>query len=149
MTVEGVQRLEPDTVLSYVQLRPASPIAGRRGPGAEGSERHRAVCRPAVRNDNGHVTITVQENPVINRIVLEGNKHLKEDKINPEIKLAPRQIFTRSKVRADVPASSSFTSARAVLPPASSPRWSSWTRTASISSLRSTKAPSPRSARST
>ncbi|MDB5693574.1 MAG: bamA, partial [Alphaproteobacteria bacterium] len=30
------------------------------------------------------------------------NKRLKEDKINPEIKLAPRQIFTRSKARADV-----------------------------------------------
>jgi outer membrane protein insertion porin family len=44
----------------------------------------------------------VRENPVINRIVLEGNKRLKNDKILPEIKLAPRQIFTRSKVRADV-----------------------------------------------
>ena len=44
----------------------------------------------------------LRENPVINRIILEGNKRLKEDKINPEIKLAPRQIFTRSKVRADV-----------------------------------------------
>src|SRR5204862_7171252 len=40
--------------------------------------------------------------PVINRITLEGNKRLKDDKITPEIKLAPRQIFTRSAVRADV-----------------------------------------------
>jgi len=39
---------------------------------------------------------------VINRILLEGNKRIKEDKIYPEIRLAPRQIFTRSKVRADV-----------------------------------------------
>src|SRR3546814_9401411 len=38
----------------------------------------------------------------LNRIVLEGNKRLKEVKIRPEIKLAPRQIYTRSKVRADV-----------------------------------------------
>ena len=44
----------------------------------------------------------MRENPVINRIVLEGNKRIKSDKITPEIKLAPRQIFTRSKVRADV-----------------------------------------------
>src|SRR5690606_15676764 len=35
-------------------------------------------------------------------IVLEGNRRLKDDKILPEIRLAPRQIFTRSKVRADV-----------------------------------------------
>ncbi len=44
----------------------------------------------------------MRENPVINRIVLEGNKRIQDDKILPEIRLAPRQIFTRSKVRADV-----------------------------------------------
>jgi outer membrane protein insertion porin family len=48
------------------------------------------------------VVIQVKENPVVNRIILEGNKRLKEDKILPEIKLSARQIFTRSKVRADV-----------------------------------------------
>src|SRR5690606_4223784 len=55
-----------------------------------------------IQNNAGNVVITVVENPVINRIVLEGNRRLKNDKILPEIKLAPRQIFTRSKVRADV-----------------------------------------------
>jgi outer membrane protein insertion porin family len=44
----------------------------------------------------------VRENPVINRIILEGNKRIKDDKVNPEIRLAPRQIFTRTKARADV-----------------------------------------------
>ena len=52
--------------------------------------------------DTGNLVIAVRENPVINRIILEGNKRLKDDKILPEIKLAPRQIFTRSGARADV-----------------------------------------------
>ena len=101
--VDGAQRLEPDTVLSYVALR-----LGQRYTDAVGDQVLKDLFATelfsdvSVRNDNGDVVITVQENPVINRIVLEGNKHLKEDKINPEIKLAPRQIFTRSKVRADV-----------------------------------------------
>src|SRR3546814_1437107 len=55
-----------------------------------------------IRDDQGNLTIEIKENPVINRIVLEGNKRLKDEKIQPEIKLAPRQIFTRSTVRADV-----------------------------------------------
>jgi outer membrane protein insertion porin family len=55
-----------------------------------------------IRDNGGDLIIEVRENPVINRIVLDGNKRLKEDKINKEIKVAPRQIFTRSKVRADV-----------------------------------------------
>jgi len=52
--------------------------------------------------DTGNLIIAIRENPVINRIVLEGNKRIKDDKITPEIKLSPRQIFTRSKVRSDV-----------------------------------------------
>ena len=52
--------------------------------------------------ETGNIVITVQENPVVNRIILEGNKRIKDDKIVPEIKLRPREIFTRSKVRADV-----------------------------------------------
>jgi outer membrane protein insertion porin family len=56
----------------------------------------------SIRNNGGDVTIEVRENPVINRIILEGNKRIKNDKIEPEIKLAPRQIYSRSKVRADV-----------------------------------------------
>jgi outer membrane protein insertion porin family len=52
--------------------------------------------------DTGNIVLVVRENPVINRIVLEGNKRLKDDKILPEIRLAPRQIFTRSKARSDV-----------------------------------------------
>ena len=33
--------------------------------------------------DTGNLVITVRENPVINRIVLEGNKRIKDDKITP------------------------------------------------------------------
>ena len=103
ITVEGAQRLEADTVLSYIQLR-----TGDRYTAAAADQALKDLYATElftdvqIRNDAGRVTITVKENPVINRIILEGNKHLKEDKINPEIKLAPRQIFTRSKVRADV-----------------------------------------------
>ena len=47
--------------------------------------------------ETGDLVIRSRENPVINRIILEGNKRLKDDKITPEIRLAPRQIFTRSR----------------------------------------------------
>jgi outer membrane protein insertion porin family len=73
---------------------------------------------------------------VINRIVLEGNKRIKEDKIR-EIKLAPRQIFTRTAVRADVARIIELYRARAASPRRSSRRWCSSTRTASISCSRS------------
>ena len=104
VTVKGNQRLEPETIRAYANLSPGQTYT-------------RETLDQAVKDlyatqlfanaeisgtETGDLVISVRENPVINRIVLEGNKRLKSDKITPEIKLAPRQIFTRSAVRADV-----------------------------------------------
>jgi outer membrane protein insertion porin family len=103
INVVGQQRLEPDTVLSYTKLRIGQPFTQESLDQAlRDLYETELFADVQIRNDNGALTIEVKENPVINRIVLEGNKRLKEDKIRPEIKLAPRQIYTRSKVRADV-----------------------------------------------
>lgn len=104
INVTGSQRLEPDTVRSYVKLRPGEAYDRESLDQAlKDLFATELFADATIRADAGGViTIEVRENPVINRIVLEGNKRLKEDKIRPEIRLAPRQIFTRSKVRADV-----------------------------------------------
>jgi outer membrane protein insertion porin family len=104
ISVTGNQRLEPETVISYMPLRPGEPYTAERLDQAlrdlYATELFADVQIAGA--DTGNIVVQVRENPVINRIVLEGNKRLKEDKIRPEIRLAPRQIFTRSKVRADV-----------------------------------------------
>jgi outer membrane protein insertion porin family len=51
-------------------------------------------------NLNGDILIVkVKENPVINRIALEGNKRVKDDDLLPEILLKPRDILTLNKVK--------------------------------------------------
>ncbi|MFN4135830.1 MAG: outer membrane protein assembly factor BamA [Novosphingobium sp.] len=103
VVVEGSQRLEPDTILSYIRLRPGQTYTQALGDQAlKDLYATELFADVSIRNNGGDVVVQVKENPVINRIILEGNKRLKEDKILPEIKLAARQIFTRSKVRADV-----------------------------------------------
>jgi len=103
ITIVGAQRLETDTIRSYIRLK-----EGDRYTQAAADQVLKDLyatelfADAQLRNNAGDVTIEVKENPVINRIILEGNKRLKDDKILPEIKLAARQIFTRSKVRADV-----------------------------------------------
>ena len=103
VSVVGTERLEPDTVVSYIRLRPGTrwtqALADQALKDLFATELFADV---AIRNNNGAVVIEVRENPVVNRIILEGNKRIKNDKIEPEIKLAPRQIYSRSKVRADV-----------------------------------------------
>lgn len=101
--MQGSQRLEPDTILSYIRLRPGQTYTQALGDQAlKDLYATELFADVSIRNNAGDVVVQVKENPVINRIILEGNKRLKEDKILPEIKLAARQIFTRSKVRADV-----------------------------------------------
>jgi len=103
ISVAGAERLEPTTILSYIRLRVGQEYTSA---GADQALKDLGATELfsnfSIRNDAGNVVITVTENPVINRIVLEGNKRLDNEKVIPEIKLAPRQIFTRSKVRADV-----------------------------------------------
>ncbi|BBC73631.1 outer membrane protein assembly factor BamA [Altererythrobacter sp. B11] len=103
IAVAGAQRLEPETIVSYIRLRPGDTYTAAAADQAlKDIAATELFSAYSIENNGGNVVIRVTENPVINRIVLEGNKRLKDDKILPEIQLAPRQIFTRSKVRADV-----------------------------------------------
>jgi outer membrane protein insertion porin family len=102
--VVGSERLEPETVRSYSNLFPGGEYTAETLDQALKDLYATELFADVVITgaETGNLVITVRENPVINRIVLEGNKRIKSDKIMPEIKLSPRQIFTRSKVRADV-----------------------------------------------
>jgi outer membrane protein insertion porin family len=102
--VTGNQRLEPETIRAYANLAP--------GQDYDASTLDQALKElyatqlfadvTIAGGDTGALVIQVRENPVINRIILEGNRRIKDDKILPEIKLSPRQIFTRSGARSDV-----------------------------------------------
>ncbi|WP_341632510.1 outer membrane protein assembly factor BamA [Sphingomonas agri] len=104
IAVRGNQRLEPETIRAYANLSPGQTYTAQTLDQAlkdlYATQLFADVTITGA--ESGDLVINVRENPVINRIILEGNKRLKDDKINPEIKLAPRQIFTRSAVRADV-----------------------------------------------
>lgn len=46
--------------------------------------------------------IRVQESPIINRVIFEGNKKLDNEDLAEETRLRPRDVFTRAKVKAEV-----------------------------------------------
>jgi outer membrane protein insertion porin family len=102
--VEGSQRLEPETVLSYTKLRTGQAFTNETLDQAikdlYASDLFAEVFIEGAQS--GDLVLRVRENPIINRVIFEGNKRLKEDKIKKEVKLAPRQIFTRTAVRQDV-----------------------------------------------
>lgn len=105
ITVSGSQRLEPETIVSYIQLRPGdvyTAAAADRALIDLANTELFADFEISFDRGTGTMRIDIEENPIINRIILEGNNRIEADEILPEINLSPRQIFTRSRVRADV-----------------------------------------------
>ncbi len=104
LRVEGSQRIESDTVLSYTKLRIGQAFNNESLDQAIKDLLNSDLFADVTINgaQTGDIVLKIRENPIINRVLLEGNKRLKSDKIQKEIKLAPRQIFTRTAVRADV-----------------------------------------------
>ena len=103
ITIKGTERLEPETVRSYIELNVGDPFdRNRLDTALKALYASELFADVTIADQGGNIIITVVENPVINRVIIEGAKKVKEDKVREEIRLAPRQIFTRSKVSADV-----------------------------------------------
>jgi outer membrane protein insertion porin family len=104
ITVQGNERIEAGTVLSYLPIAPGDTVDPSRIDVAL-----KTLFRTDLFSDvkidlqpNGDLLVRVVENPIINRVIFEGNQGLKEDKLKDEVTIRPRGIFTRAKVQGDV-----------------------------------------------
>ena len=101
--VQGNQRVEANTVASYLLFARGDPYSAERiDVSIKTLYATGLFADVEIDPRDGNVLISVVENPIINRVILEGNKSLKSDKITDEIEAEPRAIFTRSKVQEDV-----------------------------------------------
>lgn len=103
IVVEGNQRIEEATVLSYMVIRPGQAYNPQMvdlslktlyGTGLFSD----VQILPA----GGVITVKVVENPIINRIAFEGNSKITDKNLDEEVQLKPRKIFTRAAVQRDV-----------------------------------------------
>ncbi len=102
--VQGNQRIDQTTVLSYLPIQPGDTIDP-------------VILDVAIRTltrtqlfadvqiglqENGDLVVRIVENPIINQVVFEGNSAINESKLTEEVTLAPRGIYTRARVQEDV-----------------------------------------------
>lgn len=101
--VEGAQRIEAETVRSYLSIKEGDPI--------DPEELDRSLkslfatglfADVTIRREGTAVVVRVVENPIINRIAFEGNSKLTTETLTNEIQLKPRKVFTRAQVQSDV-----------------------------------------------
>ncbi|MBV9858864.1 MAG: outer membrane protein assembly factor BamA [Alphaproteobacteria bacterium] len=101
--IEGVQRIEPETVRSYLLIQPGDSWDSERIDRSLKALFATGLFADVklVREGNALV-VRVVENPIINRIAFEGNNKLEDKDLNAEIQLRPRVVYTRSRVQNDV-----------------------------------------------
>lgn len=101
--VEGNQRIEAATVLSYIDVQKGDPFDQSMMDRALKNLYATALFADVSLYQQGQdLVVVVVENPIINEIRFEGNKHLKSENLQSELQLRPRQVLTRTKVQADV-----------------------------------------------
>ncbi len=101
--VAGTERIEPATVMSYLELKQGDEASQEALDSAlKGLFATGLFADVTLSESNGVVTVNVVENPVINVIAFEGNDEIKDEELQAEIQLRSRQVFTRTKVQEDV-----------------------------------------------
>ncbi|MGA7488907.1 MAG: outer membrane protein assembly factor BamA [Xanthobacteraceae bacterium] len=102
IVVQGNQRVEADTIRSYFKPGPNGRLDA-----FQVDEGVKALYATGLFQDvkptvaGGRLTITVVENPVINRIAFEGNKKVKDEQLKAEIQSKERGTLSRPVVQAD------------------------------------------------
>lgn len=101
--IEGIQRIEPETVRSYLLLKEGDQWDPERVDNSLKALYATGLFADVklVREGNTLV-VRVVENPIINRIAFEGNSKISDKDLRAEITERPRVVYTRSRVQNDV-----------------------------------------------
>ncbi len=100
--IEGSQRIEPETVQSYLSVRPGDPFAAEKVNASLKSLFATGLFADVtLRREGNTLVVRVVENPIVNRVAFEGNRKIEKKDLENEISLRPRVVYTRTKVQND------------------------------------------------
>src|SRR3984885_8871608 len=100
--VEGNRRVEASTIRSYFKPGPGGKLdQGRIDDGLKGLIETGLFQDVKINQAGGRVLVTVVENPVIGRVIFEGNKKVKDEQLSSEVQSKPRGTLSRPMVQSD------------------------------------------------
>jgi len=101
--IEGAERIEPDTVRSYLTVSPGDEFNNEKlDKSLKALFATGLFADVNLQRQGDALIIRVVENPIINRVAYEGNDRFDDKSLNDEVQLKPRSVYTRTKVQADV-----------------------------------------------
>ncbi len=100
--VEGNQRIESGTIRSYMLVSPGDSFDPERIDRSLKTLYATGLFQDVMlRRDGNALVVTVVENPIVNRIVFEGNRKLKDDQLRAALQLRQRAVYTPQLAQAD------------------------------------------------
>lgn len=100
--IQGNQRIEADTIRSYMLLQPGDTFDGERQDRSLRTLFATGLFRDVqISREGDRVIVRVQENPIVNQVAFEGNSKLSDDTLRQELQLRPRAVFTPAAAQAD------------------------------------------------
>ncbi len=100
--IEGSQRIEPETVRSYLSVKPGDPYDGEKVNASLKSLFATGLFADVtLRREGNTLVVRVVENPIVNRVAFEGNRKIDTKNLESEVSLRARVVYTRTKVQND------------------------------------------------
>lgn len=102
--VSGLQRVELETVLSYINIQKNENVSQEELDDALKRLYNTGLFADVVMDvsANGNLNIRLLENPIVNKRVFDGNEKIDDEMLEKEVQLAPRSVFSKAKVQEDV-----------------------------------------------
>lgn len=101
--VEGAQRLEKETVESYLTVNKGDVATPEKIDASLKALYGTGLFSDvAVGMAGSTLVVKVEENPIINRVTFEGNDAVSKDDLEKEVQVKARQVYTLPKVQRDV-----------------------------------------------
>lgn len=104
LEISGLQRVEKETVLSYLGIRNAQTVSQEKLDEAF-KQLYAAGLFSDIQMetlDNGVLKIKVVENPLIDKRAFDGNRKLDDKILETEVQSAPNSLYNKAKVQQDV-----------------------------------------------
>ncbi len=103
VVVKGNQRVEAETIRSYVNMRPGQTYsAGKKDESLKALFSTGLFSDVDIEPSGSTVVVTVVENPLIERVAFEGNKKIENSDLLKETQSQSHGTYTQRKVEADV-----------------------------------------------
>ncbi|PCJ60405.1 MAG: outer membrane protein assembly factor BamA [Rhodospirillaceae bacterium] len=101
--IQGTQRIEPETVHSYMLIRAGDSYdATRVDHSLKALFATGLFADITIQREGNALIVHVVENPIISNVVFEGNEEIEDESFEEEAQLKALSVYSRTKVQSDV-----------------------------------------------